>query len=158
MPLTRLTDIFTGNHCVLSPPKKPKKLNSRALGNGGRGGIRTHGRIAPTPDFESGAFNHSATLPHCCIYSVFTTFSVPSICIFYTDVLYCLHEDEQNRANDRTGTKMANNARRESSPQREIRKLGGAIYCDRRYGRVFTGHNGAQSYYAGRGFRGSLKV
>jgi hypothetical protein len=30
---------------------------------GGRGGIRTHGRIAPTPDFESGAFNHSATLP-----------------------------------------------------------------------------------------------
>ena len=31
--------------------------------NGGRGGIRTHGRIAPTPDFESGAFNHSATLP-----------------------------------------------------------------------------------------------
>ena len=33
------------------------------LPNGGRGGIRTHGRIAPTPDFESGAFNHSATLP-----------------------------------------------------------------------------------------------
>src|SRR6266481_1217448 len=31
--------------------------------DGGRGGIRTHGRIAPTPDFESGAFNHSATLP-----------------------------------------------------------------------------------------------
>ena len=30
---------------------------------GGRGGIRTHGRLAPTPDFESGAFNHSATLP-----------------------------------------------------------------------------------------------
>ena len=30
---------------------------------GGRGGIRTHGRVAPTPDFESGAFNHSATLP-----------------------------------------------------------------------------------------------
>ena len=40
----------------------------------------------------------------------------------------------------------------------DIRKLGGAIYCDRRYGRVFVGHNGAQSYYAGRGFRGSLKV
>jgi hypothetical protein len=40
----------------------------------------------------------------------------------------------------------------------EIRELGGAIYGDRRYGRVFIGHNGAESYYAGRGFRGSLKV
>ena len=40
----------------------------------------------------------------------------------------------------------------------DIRKLGGALYCDRRYGRVFVGHNGAQSYYGGRGFRGSLKV
>jgi hypothetical protein len=40
----------------------------------------------------------------------------------------------------------------------EIRKLGGALCCDRRYGRVFVGHNGAQSYYAVRGFRGSLKV
>jgi len=39
-----------------------------------------------------------------------------------------------------------------------IRKLGGALYCDRRYGRVFVGHNGAQSYYAARGFRGSLKI
>jgi hypothetical protein len=40
----------------------------------------------------------------------------------------------------------------------DIRKLGGAIYGDRRYGRVFIGHNGAESYYAGRGFRGSLNV
>jgi hypothetical protein len=40
----------------------------------------------------------------------------------------------------------------------EIRKLGGALYCDRRYGRVFTGHNGAQSYYGARAFRGTLKV
>lgn len=40
----------------------------------------------------------------------------------------------------------------------EIRKLGGALYCDRRYGRVFTGHNGAQSYYGARAFRGSLRV
>jgi len=40
----------------------------------------------------------------------------------------------------------------------DIRELGGALYCDRRYGRVFVGHNGAQSYYAGRGFRGSLRV
>lgn len=40
----------------------------------------------------------------------------------------------------------------------EIRKLGGALYCDRRYGRVFVGHNGAQSYYSTRGFRGWLRV
>jgi hypothetical protein len=40
----------------------------------------------------------------------------------------------------------------------EIRKLGGALYCDRRYGRVFVGHNGAESYYSGRAFRGSLRV
>ena len=40
----------------------------------------------------------------------------------------------------------------------EIRELGGAIYGDRRYNRVFIGHNGAESYYAGRGFRGCLWV
>jgi len=40
----------------------------------------------------------------------------------------------------------------------DIRKLGGALYGERRYGRVFVGHNGAQSYYAGRGFRGVLRV
>ena len=40
----------------------------------------------------------------------------------------------------------------------DIRKLGGALYGERRYGRVFVGHNGAQSYYAARGFRGSLRV
>ena len=40
----------------------------------------------------------------------------------------------------------------------DIRKLGGALYCDRRYGRVFVGHNGAQSYYSARAFRGSLWV
>ena len=40
----------------------------------------------------------------------------------------------------------------------DIRKLGGALYCDRRYGRVFVGHNGAQSYYGARAFRGSLRV
>jgi len=39
-----------------------------------------------------------------------------------------------------------------------IRKLGGAIFCDRRYNTVFTYHNGAESYYAGRAFRCSLKV
>ena len=40
----------------------------------------------------------------------------------------------------------------------DIRKLGGALYCDRRYGRVFVGHNGAPSYYGARAFRGSLRV
>ncbi len=40
----------------------------------------------------------------------------------------------------------------------EIRKLGGAIFGDYRYGNVFVYHNGAESYYAARGFRGSLKV
>lgn len=40
----------------------------------------------------------------------------------------------------------------------EIRKLGGALFCDRRYGRVFVFHNGAESYYSGRGFRASLRV
>ena len=40
----------------------------------------------------------------------------------------------------------------------EIRKRGGALFCDRRYDQVFLYHNGADSYYAARGFRGSLKV
>lgn len=40
----------------------------------------------------------------------------------------------------------------------DIRKLGGAVFCDRRFGRVFLYHNGAESYYAGRGFRGKLVV
>lgn len=40
----------------------------------------------------------------------------------------------------------------------EIRKLGGAIFCDRRYNHVFTYHNGAESYYAARGFRGRVNV
>jgi hypothetical protein len=39
-----------------------------------------------------------------------------------------------------------------------IRKLGGALFCDRRFDTVFTYHNGAESYYAARGFRGALKV
>jgi hypothetical protein len=40
----------------------------------------------------------------------------------------------------------------------DIRKLGGALFCDRRYGHVFAYHNGAQSYYAARAFRGCLRV
>jgi hypothetical protein len=41
---------------------------------------------------------------------------------------------------------------------REIRRLGGALFCDRRYDTVFVYHNGAESYYAARGFRGLLRV
>jgi len=40
----------------------------------------------------------------------------------------------------------------------EIRKQGGALFCDRRYGQVFLYHNGAESYYAARGFRGAVRV
>src|SRR5437868_5232046 len=40
----------------------------------------------------------------------------------------------------------------------EVRKLGGAIFCDRRFDRVFTYHNGAESYYGARGFRGKVKI
>jgi len=39
-----------------------------------------------------------------------------------------------------------------------IRKLGGAIYCDRRYDTVFVYHNGAESYYGSRGFRGAIRI
>jgi Protein of unknown function (DUF4256) len=40
----------------------------------------------------------------------------------------------------------------------DIRELGGAVFCDRRFGHVFLYHNGAETYYASRGFRGSLRV
>ncbi len=40
----------------------------------------------------------------------------------------------------------------------DIRKLGGALFCDRRYGKIFVYHNGAESYYAARGFRSSLGI
>ncbi len=40
----------------------------------------------------------------------------------------------------------------------DVRKLGGALFCDRRYGQVFVYHNGAESYYAARGFRGRVTV
>jgi hypothetical protein len=40
----------------------------------------------------------------------------------------------------------------------EVRSLGGALFCDRRYGKVFVYHSGAQSYYAARGFRGSIRA
>ena len=41
---------------------------------------------------------------------------------------------------------------------KNIRELGGALFCDRRFGQVFVYHNGAESYYAARGFRGRVEV
>ena len=40
----------------------------------------------------------------------------------------------------------------------DVRSLGGALFCDRRYGRVFVYHNGAESYYAARGFRALIRI
>ena len=40
----------------------------------------------------------------------------------------------------------------------DVRALGGALFCDKRYGKVFVYHNGAQSYYSASGFRGSLRI
>lgn len=57
--------------------------------------------------------------------------------------------------------KLGNFDRKTSSWVRtpaDIRKLGGALFCDRRFGHVFVYHNGAQSYYGARGFRGMLRV
>ena len=65
--------------------------------------------------------------------------------------------EEQYRELQRLGNFDAKTSSWVKTPS-DIRKLGGALYCDRRYGRVFVGHNGAQSYYNARAFRGSLKV
>jgi hypothetical protein len=65
--------------------------------------------------------------------------------------------EEQYRALQKLGrfdTKTSSWVRTPS----DIRQLGGALFCDRRYGHVFVYHNGAQSYYASRAFRGSLRV
>ena len=65
--------------------------------------------------------------------------------------------EEQYRAQQKLGEFDTKTSSWVKTPS-DIRKLGGALYCDRRYGRVFVGHNGAQSYYSARGFRGWLKV
>ena len=67
-----------------------------------------------------------------------------------------LSEDEY-RALQQTGAYDLKTSSWVLTPQ-EIRKLGGAIFCDRRYDHVFTYHNGAESYYSSRGFRASLRV
>jgi hypothetical protein len=65
--------------------------------------------------------------------------------------------EEQYRALQKLGTFDAKTSSWVKTPG-AIRKLGGALFCDWRYGQVFTYHNGAQSYYAARGFRGLLKI
>jgi hypothetical protein len=65
--------------------------------------------------------------------------------------------EEQYRALQKLGTFDAKTSSWVKTPA-AIRKLGGALFCDFRYGQVFTYHNGAQSYYAARGFRGLVKI
>jgi len=65
--------------------------------------------------------------------------------------------EEQYRALQRLGEFDAKTSSWVSTPA-PLRSLGGALFCDRRYGQVFVYHNGAQSYYAARGFRGWLQV
>jgi Protein of unknown function (DUF4256) len=65
--------------------------------------------------------------------------------------------EEQYRELQKLGTFDAKTSSWVQTPS-DIRKLGGAIFCDRRYNTVFTYHNGAESYYAARAFRGSLRV
>ena len=65
--------------------------------------------------------------------------------------------EEQYRALQQLGNFDTKTSSWVKTPE-AIRKHGGAIFCDRRYNHVFTYHNGAESYYAARGFRGMLKV
>jgi len=65
--------------------------------------------------------------------------------------------EEQYRALQKLGNFDTKTSSWVKTPS-EIRKLGGALFCDRRFDTVFLYHNGAESYYAARGFRGSLRV
>lgn len=65
--------------------------------------------------------------------------------------------EEQYRALQKLGSFDTKTSSWVQTPA-DIRKLGGALFCDRRYGQVFVYHNGAESYYAARGFRAALKI
>ena len=65
--------------------------------------------------------------------------------------------EEQYRNLQQIGTFDLKSSSWVETPE-NIRKLGGALFCDRRYDTVFVYHNGADSYYAARGFRGSLQI
>ena len=65
--------------------------------------------------------------------------------------------EEQYRALQRLGEFDTKTSSWVATPE-DVRALGGALFCDRRYAKVFVYHNGAQSYYAARGFRGRLLV
>ena len=65
--------------------------------------------------------------------------------------------EEQYRELQKLGSFDAKTSSWVKTPS-EIRKLGGALFCDRRYNHVFVYHNGADSYFAARGFRGSLRI
>ncbi len=68
-----------------------------------------------------------------------------------------LLSEAQYRALQQTGEFDTKTSSWVATPD-DIRKRGGALFCDRRFGHVFLYHNGAESYYAARGFRGSLRV
>lgn len=65
--------------------------------------------------------------------------------------------EEQYRELQKLGTFDTKTSTWVKTPD-DIRKLGGAVFCDFRFGRVFLYHNGADSYYGSRGFRGMLRV
>jgi hypothetical protein len=66
--------------------------------------------------------------------------------------------EEEYRELQQLGNFDAKNSSSWLKTPSEIRKLGGAIFADRRYDHIFVYHNGADSYYGSRGFRGSLRV
>lgn len=74
-----------------------------------------------------------------------------------TDMGIELLTEDEYRELQKLGTFDAKTSSWVKTPA-DIRKLGGAVFCDFRFGRVFLYHNGAESYYAARGFRGSLRV
>jgi hypothetical protein len=74
-----------------------------------------------------------------------------------TDMGIALLTEEQYRMLQKFGAYDTKTSSWVQTPT-EIRSLGGALFCDRRYNHVFVYHNGAESYYAARGFRGSLRV